>query len=265
MTTKLRQRALVKVPHGATRGAVPAGREKLSQALFLRRGIMDEEEKTLALEMWDDLVEQAIGYHWYPCYTPEKVLDNYRDIIRELVVTRKRLKNPVSLKGGAPLKPDSVRQLESKKRCLLGRAKGYRRFIKQLVKYNLLPTSKYISGKSRMQFVFSLWTMLEIPELGKITRYANRLINARYRYYPSTEKDYYKWLSEPGRMQLAKEECCRETMYDVLINSLEEAIQSIKKKRERFVFSGYPYPYKPEKKYTGKVINISDYQVGAYD
>jgi len=42
MTTKPIHRALVKVPYGVTRGAVPAGREKSLQALFyLRRSIME--------------------------------------------------------------------------------------------------------------------------------------------------------------------------------------------------------------------------------
>jgi hypothetical protein len=63
---------------------------------------------------------------------------------------------------------------------------------------------------------------------------------------PSTNEDYVKWKSQPGTCHPAQEEWSRESMYNALIDSLNEAVQKIKKERQGHLFSGKPW--KPQKK-----------------
>jgi hypothetical protein len=193
---------------------------------------------------WDDFVERiSKGYNW-PASTPEGVMENYHLINKRLTNLRKRLKNPVNLKGGGPLQPSSIRQFEMQEKKLIQDVYNFRKLIKCLVKYNLLPTNKLISGENGSQFVFSLWTMLELPELGKAVYYANRLMGSRYGHgsTPATNKDYAVRQSlHEGYIPRKNEERSRESMYDALIGSLSEAVQKLKTERQRLLFSGTPW------------------------
>lgn len=212
--------------------------------------------------MWNDYVEQLTrGWDW-PSRTPEGVMKNYHRARKRSEQIRERLKNPVSLKGGGPLQPATIRQLENEEKHLIQEVYCYRKLIKCLVKYNLLPTSKLISGENRMQFVFSLWTMLELPELGRAVYYANRLINCRYDHMtPSTNKEYIQRRSEPGWSPEKKDEQSREDLYDALVNSLNETVQSIKRERQRFLLSGTPWrPAKNNSNITGNKISNAHYE-----
>lgn len=197
--------------------------------------------------MWDKFVGRISSGWECSDHTPEGVMENYHSTMNRLENVRERLRNPVSLKGGGPLKPATIRLLEKEKKDRIREVYHYRKLIKCLVKYNLLPTNKLISGKDRKQFVFSLWTMLELPELGKAVYYANRLIDSRYdNWTPSTNRDYAQWASQPSKpSREKKEERSREGMYDALINALNEAMLHIKKERQRLLFSGEPW--KPRK------------------
>jgi len=210
--------------------------------------------------MWNDFVKEiSNGYDWP--HTPESVMEHYHDITKRLETVRKRLKNPVSLKGGGSLKPATIHQIERDEKELTTRVYYYRKFIKQLVKYNLLPTSKLISGEDRKQFVFSLWTMLELPELGRAIYYANRLIGCQYNHHgtPSTNEDYVKWKESCHYRYPKREEQSRESMYDALISALNETVQKLKTERQRLLFSGNPW--KPQKDNTSiadsEIINDS--------
>lgn len=190
--------------------------------------------------MWDDFVKRVSnGYDW-PSYTPEGIVNNYHHARKRLMRLEDRLKNPVSLKGGGSLRPTTIRQLEREKKSLIQSVAYYKKFIKTLVKKNMLPTSELISGKDRMQFIFSLWTMLELPEFGKAVYYANRLIGSRYDSFgmPSTNDDYIKWVSQMRRRERNMEERSRESMYDALIKALNETLARIKSERQRLLFSG---------------------------
>ncbi len=198
--------------------------------------------------LWEDYVEK-ISHGWaWPEYTPEKVMETYHHTNKRLANVRERLKNPVSLKGGGPLQPSTIRQLENEEKNLIKEVYNYRKFIKCLVKYNLLPTSKLISGKDRKQFVFSLWTMLELPELGKAIYYANQLMGSRYGHgsTPATNQDYAVRQSlHEGYLPRKHEERSRESMYDALVDSLNATLERLKKERQRLLFSGEPW--KPQK------------------
>jgi hypothetical protein len=194
--------------------------------------------------MWDDYVRQlSRGWDW-PSYTPEGVMKNYHETIQRLAKVRERLKNPVKRNGDGPLRPATIRLFKNEEKELSQRAADYRQLIKCLVKYNLLPTNKLISGENRMQFVFTLGTMLELPELGRAVYYANRLMHSRYDYtVPSTDKEY---LQLPPRWSYPKKkEESRESMYGALIDSLSETVQKLKLQRQRLLFSGSPW--KPKK------------------
>jgi len=193
---------------------------------------------------WDGFVRDiSRGYLYFPSYTPEGAVKNYSHAKERLGDIRSRLKNPVSRNGGGPLKQTTILQMEREEKSLIREIDHYRKFIKKLVKYNLLPTNKLISGKDGAQFIFSLWTMLELPELGKVVYYANRLIDSRYdRFRPATEKDYIEWNAGPGRCHSGeKEEQSRESMYNALINSLGKTIEHVQKERQRLIFSGTPW------------------------
>ncbi|MGV8059805.1 MAG: hypothetical protein AB2L12_17565 [Smithellaceae bacterium] len=213
---------------------------------------------------WDSFVENVSrGYNYFPCHTPEGAIANYHLTKKSLENVRNRLKNPVNLNGGGPLKPATIHQMEREEKSLIQQVDHYQKFIKKLVKYNLLPTNKLISGEDRKQFVFSLWTMLELPELGKAVYYANRLIDSRYDLIgtPSTDEDYIKWKAEPGRRYYnkKKEEQSRESMYGALINSLDKTIEHVQKERQRLIFSGTPW----RSRKTDKESHFEDNQVAA--
>jgi hypothetical protein len=196
---------------------------------------------------WDDFVRGNSMRYGGLTMTPEGIMESYHDVNKRLATVRERIKNPISLRGGKPLSPSHIRQLEKEEEELIQLADKYRKLIKRLVKYNLLPTSKLISGADRRKFVFSLQTMLELPEFGKAVYYANRLMGARDdSVIPSTNDDYVQCvLSSPGRLLDNWKEQSRESMYDALLDSLNETIQRIKKERQRFLFSGDPW--KPRK------------------
>jgi hypothetical protein len=195
---------------------------------------------------WDDFVRGASMRYGGLEQTPEGVMKSYHDTNKSLTTVRERLKNPVNLKVGGPLRPSSICQLEREEKELVRTADVYRKLIKRLVKYNLLPTSKLISGANRKEFVFSLQTMIELPELGKAVHYANRLMGLRYDdVIPSTNDGYVQCLKEPGRRRHELEERSRESMYESLIKSLNETVQKLKTERERLLFSGTPW--KPQK------------------
>ena len=204
---------------------------------------------------WDNFVRET-SMRYKTWQTPEGVMESYHDTNKCLRTVRERLKNPVKRKGGdGPLLPSSIRQLEREEKKLNESADAYRKLIKRLVKYNLLPTSKLISGTDRRQFVFSLQTMIELPEFGKAVYYANRLLGSRFDYppTPATNDEYVQCLkSMPGRLQSELDLRSRESMYDALLNSLNETMQKLKKERQRFLFSGKSWkPIKDEAKNTG--------------
>jgi hypothetical protein len=194
--------------------------------------------------MWNDYVEQlSRGWDW-PSHTPEGAMKNYQETIRRLAKVRERLKNPVKRNGDGPLRPATIRLFKNEEKSLIQAADNYRGLIKCLVKYNLLPTNKLISGENRMQFVFTLGTMLELPELGKVVYYANRLMHSRYdSRIPSTDKESIQ--RPPAYYRPQKKEESRESMYGALIDSLSETVQKLKLQRQRLLFSGNPR--KPEK------------------
>lgn len=196
--------------------------------------------------MMDEFVRD-LSHGYGGCSTPEGILDAYKTTKSNLKRVRLRLKNPVNLNGGSPLKPSTIRQMETEEANLVKQVDHYRKFIKKLFQYNLLPTNKLISGKDRSQFVFSLWTMLELPEFGKAVYYANRLICDRGRTLPTNE-DYRQWLSHPGLMPRKKEEQSRENMYDALVDSLRLTIEHVQRDRQRLIFSDTQYQhYHPPK------------------
>ena len=145
---------------------------------------------------------------------PEDVLDNYRTVIRSIVETRKRISNPVSLREGRPLKPATIAAFRSSEKELLQEAKRYRRLIKLMVKYNLLPTNKLISGTDRSQFIFTLVSMIMFPFIGEIVHHANAV---SYRH--------------PFLMMSEQEQTKKKVAYSQLIQSLEKAARELRKKR----------------------------------
>jgi len=198
---------------------------------------------------WDNFVRGASMRYGGMSQTPEDIMETYHRMNKRLATVRERLKNPVSLKGGGPLQPASIRQIEREEKELIQSADEYRKLIEKLVKYNLLPTSKLISGADRKQFIFSLQTMIELPEFGKAVYYANRLMGSRYDpVIPSTNNDYVQWLNQPGsRFRSEQEERSRESMCDALVNALNETLARIMRERKRLLFSGTPgKPHYPE-------------------
>jgi len=192
---------------------------------------------------WDDFVRGASMRYGGLEQSPEGVVESCRGINRRLRRVRDRLKNPVNLKGGGQLKQSSILQLKNQEKDLTQQADAYRKLIKQLVKYNLLPTSKLILGADRKNFIFSVQTMIELPEFGKAVYYANRLMGSRYDdTVPSTNSGYVQWLKLPYRIQRDKhEERSRESLYNALLNSLNEVIQKIQTERQRLLYSGTPW------------------------
>ncbi|MEI7636151.1 MAG: hypothetical protein WCJ37_02515 [Syntrophus sp. (in: bacteria)] len=192
--------------------------------------------------MWEECVKMISGGWRWGVYTSESVMKHYHYANKRLTNLTKRLDNPVSLKGGGPLKPTTIRQLKKEKEKLIQDVAFWKKFIKILVKKNLLPTNKLISGEDRMQFAFSLWTMLELPELGKAVYYANRLTGCRYDHITTaTNNGYAQKIAEGVYLRAEKEEeRSRESMCDALINSLNEALARIMKERQRLLFSGSP-------------------------
>lgn len=202
---------------------------------------------------WDEFVRR-VSHGWNPS-TPEGVMKSYQRTVKMLDETRERIKNPVSRRGGRPLSPATIRSLEREEKVLSRQVTGYRKLIKQLVKYNMLPTSKLISGEDRRQFVFSLGTMIELPELGKAAFYANKLISSVYDpcATPSTDEDYSKQQEKYGMRGYVlgtKELRSRESMCNALIDSLNEAILHVKKERQRFLTAGKIWKPKDDSKIT---------------
>lgn len=192
---------------------------------------------------WDDFVRGNSMRYGGMEQTPEGIMESYHGTNKRLMEVRERLTNPINLKRGGPLQPSSIRQFERQEKELIQRAGAYRKLIKRLVKYNLLPTSKLIAGKHRAHFVFSLATMIELPEFGRAVYYANRLLGSRYDdIIPSTNEGYAQCLRTcPGRSRNEKEERSRESMYDALVESLNAILERIKKERQRLLFSGDPW------------------------
>ena len=203
---------------------------------------------------WDEFVRD-ISRGWNPS-TPEGVMKNYHRTLAKLTKIRERIKNPVSRRGGGQLSPATIRSLEREEKVYNREVAAYQKLIKKLVKHNLLPTSKLISGDDRRQFVFSLGVMLELPELGKAVYYANRLISSVYDCCasPSTDEDYLQRQAELGMwncvIEQKKELRSRESMCNAIIDSLNEAISHIRKERQRFLTSGKIWKPKDDSKIT---------------
>ena len=195
--------------------------------------------------MWDDFVRGISSRYDWPCYTAEGIMESYHHTRKRLVKLEGRFKKtPISTKGGKrPLQPATIRQLEKERESLIQSVASYQKFIKVLVKKNMLPASKLISGEDRKQFIFSLWTMLELPELGKVVFYANRLTRTRYDHStPSTNDEYKQQLESWGLRKPG--ERSREEMYDALVDALNETLARIQRERERLIFSGEPWKAK---------------------
>jgi len=192
---------------------------------------------------WDDFVKGASRRYGGLEQSPEGVVESLRWINKRLKTVRERLKNPINLKDGGQLKPSSILQLKNQEKELTQQRDAYRKLIKQLVKFNLLPTSKLISGADRKNFIFSLQTMIELPEFGQAVYYANRLMNARYdNVIPATDTGYIQLLKDsPGRLRDKQEERSRESMYNALLNSLNEVFKKIQAERQRLLDSGTPW------------------------
>lgn len=205
---------------------------------------------------WDDFVRGASMRYGGMSQTPEGVVEYCREANKRLKTVRERLKNPINLKDGGQLKQSSVLQLKNQEKDLTQQAEAYRKLIKELVKHNLLPTSKLISGADRKNFIFSLQTMIELPEFGKAVYYANRLMGSRYdSVIPSTNNGYAQRLKSPGRNRDKQEERSRESMYDALLNSLNEVIQKIQTDRQRLLYSGTPWKSNEANSDTANILN----------
>ena len=173
---------------------------------------------------------------------PEDVLDNYRTVISSIVETRKRISNPVSLREGRPLKPATIAAFRSSEKELLQEAKRYRRLIKLMVKYNLLPTNKLISGTDRSQFIFTLVSMIMFPFLGEIVHHANAV---SYQH--------------PFLMMSQQEHIRKKVEYSQLIESLEKAARELRKKRPYYI-KKQPQTSNVTKNIKTPVYSLSDYR-----
>ena len=170
---------------------------------------------------------------------PEDVPIGYHSTKKDLVEVRKRLKNPVYLRGGGrPLPLSNIRQLESQERSLLKTAEQYRTLIKYMIKYNLLPLNKQISGKESSKFIFTLGSMIEFPFFDKVVYYANELTKLHF--------------SRAERQEV-------ESNFLLLIQSLETAIRELK---ERKLVYRQSRPKKPSKSKNsnGNVYSLADYR-----
>lgn len=169
---------------------------------------------------WDEIIR------WTGNEAPESVLPAYRDKIRKLAYIRRRIKNPV-MKNGGTLKPATIRGLECDERYQSKTAKAHRELIKRMVKYNLLPTSKLISGKQKTRFVFSLNAMVMFPFLSKVVYFANETAEAIYKRWHAVDHEDVEELR----------------LY--LVSALEQATRRVKSKQFMMEISYRP-PQKPK-------------------
>lgn len=110
---------------------------------------------------------------------PEDVPKYYHDIIKELIQIRKKLKNPVSSQGyPRPLMPATIRNYQSREQELLDKKEEWKRAIKEMLKYNVLPLNSLVPGKDGLGFIFHLGVMIELPFLSEIVSSANKLVES---------------------------------------------------------------------------------------
>lgn len=186
---------------------------------------------------WNKYVENLMSRYKWNVYEPGAVVGWYHGTKKELAQLEEKLKNPVKPKTGERLSPAYIKQLEIKRKGLIETEHAYRKLIKHMVKFNLLPTSKLISGEDRQQFVFTLLTMLALPELGKVTYWANRLTDAQFSGgYHATNEDYEREHRIYKRPTERKEgERSREDLYDSLVAALNETMRRLIAERWKFI------------------------------
>lgn len=158
---------------------------------------------------------------------PEDVPQNYHDAVKQLIRVRKKLKNPISSVGyPRPLMPATIRGYKSDEQELLDRIGNYKKLIKQMLKYNILPLSKIIPDKDKLKFIFTLGAMVEFPFLGKVVSSANELVRGNIEERDrncclliSTLKDSIKALGEKkafyseSRLKSFKDKKCQTCRY----------------------------------------------------
>lgn len=195
------------------------------------------------METWDDLVKD-LSWGWGRAATPEQIVKEYYSAERRLAEVREILKNPIHKRGGQykdkPLAAGTVKCLESEERKLIRELATGKELLKRLAQYNLLPTSKLISGEARMQFVCSLRTMIFAPELGKAIYYLNKLLSDQLRgwYSATNEDEEEKQKDRTYHRYTPDEERSRECLVDNIIESLSEALLRIKGRREKLIYLG---------------------------
>jgi len=168
-----------------------------------------------------------MNWHLYNRYShfgemiPEEVPSLYHSIIVNLIKIRKRLKNPVSTQGHLrPLMPATIKHLQSEEQQLLAKKEDYKKAIKEMIKYNVLPVSGLVPEKDGRRFIFHLGTMIELPFLSEIVRSANRIVN-------NGIED-------------------RDKNVRLLISTLKDTIRKVEEKKAYYVKS-QAKPFMPEK------------------
>jgi len=166
-------------------------------------------------------------WHHYDRYShfgetiPEQVPGLYHDIIVRLIKVRKRLKNPVSTQGHPrPLMPATIKQLQSQEQQLIAEKEEYKKAIKEMVKYNVLPVSGLVPEKDGRKFIFHLGTMIELPFLSDVVHSANRIVN--------------NGIDD------------RDKNVRLLISTLKDTIKKVEEKRAYYIKS-QAKPFMPEK------------------
>jgi len=211
---------------------------------------------------WDKYADKLFkgNRRYWGSRTPEGILSDYRSTVSDLRAIRNQLKNPIGRRSGTPLKPSTIKQLEGLQRRLIEDREAYKGLIKCLVKYNLLPVNKLISGENRNQFVFSLRTMLELPEFGRAVYYANCLMECRYNNdIPSMHfgciQKYNEYQMRGGKSPFKEDnDYNRKKLYDSMIEALEEILQKARKEKQRFLTAGTPWQSNYKKEENRKVI-----------
>lgn len=160
-------------------------------------------------------------YSYFREMIPEQVPGLYHEIIVDLIKIRKRLKNPVSVQGHRrPLMPATIKHFQSEEQRLLAEKEDYKKAIKEMIKYNVLPVNGLIPEKDGRRFIFHLGTMIELPFLSEIVHSANRIVN-------NGIED-------------------RDKNVRLLISTLKDTIKKVEEKRAYYIKS-QAKPFMPEK------------------